>query len=65
MARSAQWRVLATSPVVARGTPVSAIMATGDHWLLDTAGDVRVVGTGLGLVYLFQVRTPGSPRRRQ
>ncbi|MFJ1971011.1 phosphatase PAP2 family protein [Streptomyces sp. NPDC087903] len=33
---------------------VSAIVATGNHWVLDAAGGAMVVGGGFGLTYLFQ-----------
>ncbi|MFG2792683.1 bifunctional glycosyltransferase 87/phosphatase PAP2 family protein [Streptomyces sp. NPDC048419] len=33
---------------------VSAIVATGNHWVLDAAGGAAVVGAGFGLSYLFQ-----------
>ncbi|EPD58692.1 bifunctional glycosyltransferase 87/phosphatase PAP2 family protein [Streptomyces sp. HGB0020] len=38
---------------------VSAIVATGNHWVLDAAGGAAVVGAGFGLAYLFQ-----GPRAR-
>ncbi|MGW7380062.1 bifunctional glycosyltransferase 87/phosphatase PAP2 family protein [Streptomyces sp. NPDC054794] len=38
---------------------VSAIVATGNHWVLDAAGGAVVVGAGFGLAYLFQ-----GPRAR-
>jgi hypothetical protein len=38
---------------------VSAIVATGNHWVLDAAGGAVVVGMGFGLAYLFQ-----GPRAR-
>ncbi|MCT9081546.1 bifunctional glycosyltransferase 87/phosphatase PAP2 family protein [Streptomyces fulvoviolaceus] len=37
----------------------SAIVATGNHWLLDAAGGAVVVAGGFGLAYLFQ-----GPRAR-
>ncbi|MFE2281727.1 bifunctional glycosyltransferase 87/phosphatase PAP2 family protein [Streptomyces sp. NPDC059454] len=37
----------------------SAIVATGNHWILDAAGGAVVVGAGFGLTYLFQ-----GPRAR-
>ncbi|GGV85560.1 membrane protein [Streptomyces griseoloalbus] len=37
----------------------SAIVATGNHWLLDAAGGAVVVGAGFGLTYLLQ-----GPRAR-
>ncbi|MFG2632732.1 bifunctional glycosyltransferase 87/phosphatase PAP2 family protein [Streptomyces sp. NPDC048362] len=33
---------------------VSAIVATGNHWVLDAVGGAVVVGAGFGLSYLFQ-----------
>ncbi|MGW3283065.1 bifunctional glycosyltransferase 87/phosphatase PAP2 family protein [Streptomyces sp. NPDC001002] len=33
---------------------VSAIVATGNHWVLDAAGGAAVVGAGFGLSYLLQ-----------
>ncbi|MFJ6082317.1 bifunctional glycosyltransferase 87/phosphatase PAP2 family protein [Streptomyces sp. NPDC092369] len=38
---------------------VSAIVATGNHWVLDAAGGAAVVGAGFGLSYLLQ-----GPRAR-
>ncbi|MFI9804940.1 bifunctional glycosyltransferase 87/phosphatase PAP2 family protein [Streptomyces sp. NPDC052301] len=38
---------------------LSAIVATGNHWVLDAAGGAAVVTTGFGLSYLFQ-----GPRAR-
>ncbi|MEV5430974.1 phosphatase PAP2 family protein [Streptomyces sp. NPDC052701] len=38
---------------------VSAIVATGNHWVLDAAGGALVVGAGFGLTYLLQ-----GPRAR-
>ncbi|MFR0352320.1 bifunctional glycosyltransferase 87/phosphatase PAP2 family protein [Streptomyces sediminimaris] len=38
---------------------VSAIVATGNHWVLDAVGGAAVVAAGLGLSYLFQ-----GPRAR-
>jgi hypothetical protein len=38
---------------------VSAIVATGNHWVLDAVGGAVVVGTGFGLSYVFQ-----GPRAR-
>ncbi|MEV0636014.1 bifunctional glycosyltransferase 87/phosphatase PAP2 family protein [Streptomyces sp. NPDC050619] len=37
----------------------SAIVATGNHWVLDAAGGALVVGGGFGLAYVFQ-----GPRAR-
>ncbi|GGZ11219.1 membrane protein [Streptomyces poonensis] len=37
----------------------AAIVATGNHWILDAAGGAAVVGAGFGLTYLFQ-----GPRAR-
>jgi hypothetical protein len=33
---------------------VSAIVATGNHWVLDAVGGALVVGAGFGLSYVFQ-----------
>ncbi|WP_405868448.1 phosphatase PAP2 family protein [Streptomyces sp. NBC_01515] len=38
---------------------VSAIVATGNHWVLDAAGGAAVVAGGFGLAYVFQ-----GPRAR-
>ncbi|MES4887554.1 bifunctional glycosyltransferase 87/phosphatase PAP2 family protein [Streptomyces sp. NPDC096012] len=38
---------------------VSAIVATGNHWVLDAVGGAVVVGAGFGLSYVFQ-----GPRAR-
>ncbi|MFJ2817488.1 bifunctional glycosyltransferase 87/phosphatase PAP2 family protein [Streptomyces sp. NPDC091279] len=38
---------------------VSAIVATGNHWVLDAVGGAAVVAGGFGLAYLFQ-----GPRAR-
>ncbi|MFC3576616.1 bifunctional glycosyltransferase 87/phosphatase PAP2 family protein [Streptomyces yaanensis] len=38
---------------------VSAIVATGNHWVLDAVGGGIVVGAGFGLAYVFQ-----GPRAR-
>ncbi|MGH1553444.1 bifunctional glycosyltransferase 87/phosphatase PAP2 family protein [Streptomyces sp. L7] len=38
---------------------VSAIVATGNHWVLDAAGGAAVVAAGFGLSYVFQ-----GPRAR-
>ncbi|WP_078878305.1 bifunctional glycosyltransferase 87/phosphatase PAP2 family protein [Streptomyces sp. NBRC 110035] len=38
---------------------VAAIVATGNHWVLDAAGGALVVAAGFGLTYLFQ-----GPRAR-
>jgi hypothetical protein len=38
---------------------LSAIVATGNHWVLDAAGGAVVVGAGFGLTYLLQ-----GPRAR-
>ncbi|MFG3548410.1 bifunctional glycosyltransferase 87/phosphatase PAP2 family protein [Streptomyces sp. NPDC047725] len=38
---------------------VSAIVATGNHWVLDAVGGAAVVGGGFALTYLFQ-----GPRAR-
>jgi hypothetical protein len=37
----------------------SAIVATGNHWVLDAVGGAAAVGAGFGLTYLFQ-----GPRAR-
>jgi hypothetical protein len=37
----------------------SAIVATGNHWILDAVGGAIVVGAGFGLAYVFQ-----GPRAR-
>lgn len=56
---------------------VSAIVATGNHWVLDAAGGAAVVGAGFALTYLLQGprataatatapragRVPGEPER--
>ncbi|MCX4974904.1 bifunctional glycosyltransferase 87/phosphatase PAP2 family protein [Streptomyces sp. NBC_00620] len=36
----------------------SAIVATGNHWILDAAGGAVVVGAGFGLTYLLQGPRP-------
>ncbi|MFE5815174.1 phosphatase PAP2 family protein [Streptomyces sp. NPDC056479] len=33
---------------------VSAIVVTGNHWVLDAVGGAAVVGAGFGMTYLFQ-----------
>jgi hypothetical protein len=38
---------------------VTAIVVTGNHWILDAVGGAMVVGAGFGLAYLFQ-----GPRAR-
>ncbi|WP_395571612.1 bifunctional glycosyltransferase 87/phosphatase PAP2 family protein [Streptomyces sp. BK79] len=38
---------------------VAAIVATGNHWILDAVGGAAVVAAGFGLAYLFQ-----GPRAR-
>ncbi|MGP4090152.1 phosphatase PAP2 family protein, partial [Streptomyces sp. KR55] len=38
---------------------LSAIVATGNHWVLDAVGGAMVVGAGFGLAYVFQ-----GPRAR-
>ncbi|MFJ4470814.1 bifunctional glycosyltransferase 87/phosphatase PAP2 family protein [Streptomyces sp. NPDC089424] len=38
---------------------VTAIVVTGNHWVLDAVGGALVVGAGFGLAYLFQ-----GPRAR-
>ncbi|GAB7108061.1 bifunctional glycosyltransferase 87/phosphatase PAP2 family protein [Streptomyces phaeofaciens JCM 4814] len=47
---------------------VSAIVATGNHWILDAAGGAAVVLGGFGLAYLFmgpraRSTTPAAPER--
>ncbi|OIK03544.1 bifunctional glycosyltransferase 87/phosphatase PAP2 family protein [Streptomyces monashensis] len=37
---------------------VSAIVATGNHWVLDAVGGAAVVGAGFGLSYLLQGPRP-------
>ncbi|MFD5626932.1 MULTISPECIES: bifunctional glycosyltransferase 87/phosphatase PAP2 family protein [unclassified Streptomyces] len=37
---------------------VSAIVATGNHWILDAVGGAMVVGAGFGLTYLLQGPRP-------
>ncbi|WP_328938661.1 phosphatase PAP2 family protein [Streptomyces tauricus] len=37
---------------------VSAIVATGNHWVLDAVGGAAVVGAGFGLTYLLQGPRP-------
>ncbi|MGI5454409.1 bifunctional glycosyltransferase 87/phosphatase PAP2 family protein [Streptomyces sp. CA-249302] len=49
---------------------VSAIVATGNHWVLDAVGGAVVVGAGFGLAYLFQgprakLTTTASSRQKQ
>lgn len=39
---------------------VAAIVATGNHWLLDAVGGAAVVGAGFGLTYLFQGPRAGA-----
>ncbi|WP_329351032.1 phosphatase PAP2 family protein [Streptomyces sp. NBC_01261] len=41
---------------------VSAIVATGNHWVLDAAGGAAVVAAGFGLAYVFQGPRARSPR---
>lgn len=38
---------------------ISAIIATGNHWVLDAVGGATVVGAGFGLTYLLS-----GPRAR-
>ncbi|MBD0417940.1 phosphatase PAP2 family protein [Streptomyces sp. TRM S81-3] len=43
---------------------VAAIVATGNHWVLDAVGGAAVVAAGFGLTYLFQgprARTVAGP----
>ncbi|MFG3657032.1 bifunctional glycosyltransferase 87/phosphatase PAP2 family protein [Streptomyces sp. NPDC047706] len=51
---------------------VTAIVVTGNHWVLDAAGGALVVGAGFGLAYVFQgpraralhpAATPGTDRQ--
>ncbi|MFG2309751.1 bifunctional glycosyltransferase 87/phosphatase PAP2 family protein [Streptomyces sp. NPDC048566] len=45
---------------------VSAIVATGNHWVLDAVGGAAVVAAGFGLTHLLQgprARTPVPPAR--
>ncbi|MFI6468362.1 bifunctional glycosyltransferase 87/phosphatase PAP2 family protein [Streptomyces sp. NPDC050528] len=44
---------------------VSAIVATGNHWVLDAAGGAAVVTAGFGLAYLFQGPRARSLRPQQ
>jgi hypothetical protein len=37
---------------------VSAIVATGNHWVLDAVGGAAVVSAGFGLTYLLQGPRP-------
>ncbi|MEU5098359.1 bifunctional glycosyltransferase 87/phosphatase PAP2 family protein [Streptomyces sp. NPDC020996] len=39
---------------------VSAIVATGNHWVLDAVGGAVVVGAGFGLAYLLQGPRAGA-----
>ncbi|WP_019067144.1 bifunctional glycosyltransferase 87/phosphatase PAP2 family protein [Streptomyces hokutonensis] len=43
---------------------VSAIVATGNHWVLDAAGGAAVVAAGFGLSYVFQGPRARSARKR-
>ncbi|MFE1755202.1 bifunctional glycosyltransferase 87/phosphatase PAP2 family protein [Streptomyces anandii] len=40
---------------------VSAIVATGNHWVLDAVGGAAVVGTGFALTYVLQGPRAHSP----
>ncbi|WP_369246273.1 bifunctional glycosyltransferase 87/phosphatase PAP2 family protein [Streptomyces sp. R41] len=42
---------------------VSAIVATGNHWVLDAVGGAAVVGAGFGLTYLLQGPRPRTPMK--
>ncbi|WP_405947669.1 phosphatase PAP2 family protein [Streptomyces prunicolor] len=44
---------------------VSAIVATGNHWVLDAAGGAAVVAAGFGLAYVFQGPRARSLRPQQ
>ncbi|MFJ9897425.1 bifunctional glycosyltransferase 87/phosphatase PAP2 family protein [Streptomyces sp. NPDC091280] len=44
---------------------VSAIVATGNHWVLDAAGGAAVVAAGFGLSYAFQGPRARSLRPQQ
>ncbi|MEV0910780.1 bifunctional glycosyltransferase 87/phosphatase PAP2 family protein [Streptomyces hokutonensis] len=44
---------------------VSAIVATGNHWVLDAAGGAAVVAAGFGLSYVFQGPRARSLRPQQ
>jgi len=44
---------------------VTAIVATGNHWVLDAAGGAAVVAAGFGLAYLFQGPRARSLRPQQ
>ncbi|GGX52446.1 membrane protein [Streptomyces minutiscleroticus] len=41
---------------------VSAIVATGNHWVLDAVGGAAVVGAGFGLTHLLQGPRARTPR---
>ncbi|WP_338898517.1 bifunctional glycosyltransferase 87/phosphatase PAP2 family protein [Streptomyces sp. TG1A-60] len=40
-----------------------AIVATGNHWILDAVGGAAVVGAGFGLTYLLTGPRTSAPRR--
>ncbi|MGW3667398.1 bifunctional glycosyltransferase 87/phosphatase PAP2 family protein [Streptomyces sp. NPDC005141] len=42
---------------------VSAIVATGNHWILDAVGGAAVVAVGFGLTHLCQGPRPRAPMR--
>ncbi|MEU9451674.1 bifunctional glycosyltransferase 87/phosphatase PAP2 family protein [Streptomyces sp. NPDC048277] len=42
---------------------VSAIIATGNHWVLDAVGGAAVVAAGFGVGYLLQGPRAAAPRR--
>ncbi|MFJ6831531.1 bifunctional glycosyltransferase 87/phosphatase PAP2 family protein [Streptomyces sp. NPDC091209] len=42
---------------------VSAIMATGNHWVLDAVGGAAVVAAGFGLTHLLQGPRPRTPAK--
>ncbi|MFE9880259.1 bifunctional glycosyltransferase 87/phosphatase PAP2 family protein [Streptomyces sp. NPDC005784] len=43
---------------------VSAIVATGNHWVLDAVGGAAVVAAGFGLTHLLQGPRPRTPMKR-
>ncbi|MEU2059053.1 bifunctional glycosyltransferase 87/phosphatase PAP2 family protein [Streptomyces sp. NPDC013455] len=55
----APWRWLKALGLLHPLCTVSAIIATGNHWVLDAVGGAAVVAAGFGLSYLFQ-----GPRAR-
>jgi hypothetical protein len=42
---------------------VLAIVATGNHWVLDAVGGAMVVGAGFGLTYLLTGPRTTAPRK--